>query len=105
MIVRRSPISHSFVCPTVPIPNERHGSICDRHVEYLDRATPGEASMNHRMPCRTLVVLIASLGGCGGCHPSTSISVSATSVTINANAGEPAPAPRTTLLTYPADPA
>ncbi|MFL5427182.1 MAG: hypothetical protein ACJ783_19350, partial [Myxococcales bacterium] len=59
--------------------------------------------MNHRMPCRVLVVLIASLGGCGGDHSSTSISVSATSVTINANAGEPAPAAQTIHVTYQGD--
>src|SRR3954462_2874459 len=103
MIVRRSLISHGFVCPAVPIPNERHGSICDRDVEYLDRATPGEATMNHRMPCRVLVVLIASLGGCGGAHSSTSISASGRSVTINANAGEPAPAAQTIHVTYQGD--
>ncbi|MFL5455374.1 MAG: hypothetical protein ACJ78X_03125 [Myxococcales bacterium] len=59
--------------------------------------------MNHRMPCRVLVVLIASLGGCGGDHSSTSISVSATSVTIDANAGEPAPAAQTIHVTYQGD--
>jgi len=59
--------------------------------------------MTGRTPCWAVVVLFASLSGCGGGGDSTSLSLSATSVTFTGSSGTAPPPAQTIHVTFKGD--